>query len=133
MTQKVQVRISTVAIRDGKDAKFVSLNISDEMSPGYDRLPEAELKSYSLSLELWEKFKKHSEGLGAKWTSKKDKNGKAYFASSPKVVTFDVTLTRSLADSVKDLDRSTRSLTLSGNASNIQVREQRAGNTISFD
>ena len=133
MTQKVLVLISTVAIRDGKDAKFVSLNISDEMSPGYDRLPEAELKSYSLSLELWEKFKAHSEKLGAKWTSKKDKNGKAYFASSPKVVTFDVTLTRSLADSVKDLDRSTRSLTLSGNASNIQVREQRAGNTISFD
>lgn len=133
MTQKVQVRISTVAIRDGKDAKFVSLNISDEMSPGYDRLPEAELKSYSLSLELWEKFKAHSEKLGAKWVSKKDKNGKAYLSSSPKVVTFDVTLTRSLADSVKDLDRSTRSLTLSGNASAIAVREQRAGNTISFD
>ena len=133
MTDKVQVRISTVAIRDGKDAKFVSLNIADEMSPGYSRLPDAELKSYSLSLELWDKFKAHSEKLGVKWISKKDKNGKAYLTSSPKVVTFDVALTRSLADSLKDLDRSTRSLTLSGNASNIAVREQRAGNTINFD
>jgi hypothetical protein len=133
MTQKVQVRISTVAIRDGKDSKFVSLNISDEMSPGYDRLPDAELKSYSLSLVLWDKFKLHSEKLGVKWTSKKDKNGKAYLTSSPKVVTFDVALTRSLVDSVKDLDRTTRSLTLSGTAGNIQVREQRAGNTVNFD
>jgi hypothetical protein len=133
MTQKVKVRISTVSIRDGKDAKFVSFNIADEMAPGYDRLPEAELKSYSLSLELWEKFKTHTTGMGAKWISKKDKNGKAYWSSSPKVVTFDVELKNSLADSVKDLDRTTRSLTLSGTASNIAVRDQRPGNTINFD
>jgi hypothetical protein len=133
MTQKVKVRISTVSIRDGKNDKFVSFSIADEMAPGYDRLPEAELKSYSLSLELWEKFRAHTEGMGAKWNSKKDKNGKAYWSSSPRVVTFDVELKNSLTDSLKDLDRTTRSLTLSGTASNIAVRDQRPGNTINFD
>ena len=53
MTQNVQVRISTVSVRKGTTANFISLNISDEMTPGYERLPDAELKSYSLSLELW--------------------------------------------------------------------------------
>jgi hypothetical protein len=133
MSEKVQVRISTVAERKGTDSKFMSLNVSDEMTPGFARLPEAELKSYSLSLELWEQFKEKAESLGAKWVSKKDKNGNPYLSSAPKVVVFNIELTRSLSDSVKDLDRTTRSLTLSGKAMGIQVREKREGNTVNFD
>ncbi len=133
MTQQVQVRISTVSVRKGTTKDFVSLNISDEMTDGFERLPEAELKSYSLSLELWEQFKKKSEELGAVWTEKDDKHKKKYWTSSPKVVAFDITLTRSLTDSLKNLDRTTRSLTLSGAASKIQVRAQRPGNTVNFD
>jgi len=133
MTQQVQVRISTVSVRKGTTKDFVSLNISDEMTAGFERLPEAELKSYSLSLELWEQFKTKSEALGAVWTEKDDKHKKKYWTSSPKVVAFDITLTRSLTDSLKNLDRTTRSLTLSGAASKIQVRDQRPGNTVNFD
>lgn len=133
MTQNVQVRISTVSVRKGTTTNFISLNISDEMTPGYERLPDAELKSYSLSLELWEQFKTKSESLGAVWTEKEDKHKKKYLTSSPKVVAFDIALNRSLTDSLKNLDRTTRSLTLSGGASKIQVRVQRPGNTVNFD
>lgn len=133
MTQNVQVRISTVSVRKGTTSNFISLNISDEMTPGYERLPDAELKSYSLSLELWEQFKTKSEALGAVWVEKEDKHKKKYLTSSPKVVAFDIALNRSLTDSLKNLDRTTRSLTLSGAASKIQVRVQRPGNTVNFD
>lgn len=133
MSTRVQVRISTASVREGKNEKFWSLNVSDEMTPDFERLPEAELKSYSLSVSDWEALKKVAESKGAKWTSKKDKNGNTYLATSPKVVVLDIEITKSLKDSLRELDRRTTALTISGQVKKISVREQRAGNGLALE
>jgi hypothetical protein len=137
MSNRVQVRISTAAERAGKTEKFWSLTVSDEMTPNFERLPEADLKSYSLSAKDWAVVKKKAESLGATWKSEKFSSGAAkgqnYFTTKPKVVVLEIELTRSLKDSVRDLDRKTSSLSISGQVKKISVREQRAGNSVDLE
>ena len=58
MSNRIQVRISTATERDGTSEKFWSLTIADEMTPNFERLPDAELKSYALSAKDWAVVKK---------------------------------------------------------------------------
>jgi hypothetical protein len=137
MSNRVQVRISTAAERAGKTEKFWSLTVSDEMTPNFERLPDADLKSYSLSAKDWAVVKKKAESLGATWKTAKFSSGAAkgqnYFTTKPQVVVLEIELTKSLKDSVRDLDRKTTSLSISGQVKKITVREQRAGNSIDLE
>lgn len=137
MSNRVQVRISTAAERAGKTEKFWSLTVSDEMTPNFERLPDADLVSYALSAKDWAVVKKKAESLGATWKSAKFASGAAkgqpYFTTKPQVIVLEIELTRSLKDSVRDLDRKTTSLSISGQVKKITVREQRAGNSVDLE
>lgn len=136
MSTRVQVRVSTASIREGKDSKFWSLNVADEMTSDFERLPDVEMKSFAISVEIWEQLKKASESKGAKWVSKKDKNGNAYLSSSPKVVVLEIEVARSLKDSVRVLGSGRNAmevLAISGTVKRVAVREQRQGNSLDLE
>jgi hypothetical protein len=136
MSTRVQVRISTASVREGKDSKFWSLNVADEMTSGFERLPESDMKSFAISVEIWEQLKKASESKGAKWVSKKDKNDNAYLSTAPKVVVLEIEVARSLKDSVRVLGSGRNAmevLAISGTVKKISVREQRQGNLLDLE
>jgi hypothetical protein len=137
MSNRVQVRISTAAERAGKSDKFWSLTVSDEMTPNFERLPDADLKSYSLSAKDWAVIKKRAESLGATWKTQKFASGAAkgqnYLTTKPQVVVLEIELSKSLKDSIRDLDRRTTSLSISGQVKKVTVREQRAGNSVDLE
>jgi hypothetical protein len=136
MSSRVQVRVSTASIREGKDSKFWSLNVADEMTADFERLPDTDMKSFAISVEIWEALKKAAESKGAKWVSKKDKNGNAYLSTAPKVVVLEIEVARSLKDSVRVLGSGRNAmevLSISGTVKKIQVRDQRQGNLLDLE
>lgn len=136
MQQRIQVRVSTSSPRAGKDEKFFSLNVADEMAAEFQRLPECDMYSFAVSAEIWDALKKVSESKGAKWVSKKDKNNNGYLTSSPKVVVLEIEIARSLKDSVKLLGSGRNAmevLSISGTIKKISVRNQRQGNSLDLE
>lgn len=137
MSNRIQVRISTATERDGTSEKFWSLTIADEMTPNFERLPDAELKSYALSAKDWAVVKKKVETLGATWTKAKfaegASKGKDYFTTKPAVVVLEIELTRSLRDSLRDLKGRSQALSISGKVKKISVRDKREGNSIDLE
>lgn len=136
MSTRIQVRISTASVREGRDSKFVSLNIADEMSSEFERLPDVEMKSFAVSLEIWNELKKVAESKGAKWSTKKDKNGNPYLSSAPRVVVLDIEVARSLKDSVRLIGTGRNAmevLAISGTVKRVAVREQRQGNSLDLE
>lgn len=136
MSARVQVRISTASVREGKDSKFWSLNVADEMTSDFERLPDVEMKSFAVSVEIWEQLKKVAESKGAKWVSKKDKNGNPYLSTAPKVVVLEIEIARSLKDSVRVLGTGRNAmevLAISGAVKKISVRDQRQGNLLDLE
>jgi hypothetical protein len=136
MSSRVQVRVSTASIREGKDSKFWSLSVADEMTADFERLPDSDMKSFAIDIETWEALKKVAESKGAKWTSKKDKNGNPYLSSSPRVVVLEIEVARSLKDSVRLIGTGRSAmevLAISGTVKKISVRDQRQGNQLDLE
>ena len=130
---RVLVRVSVAYSRKNTDTGevFVSANVSDTMAAGYDRLPVADLVTYAVTQDVWTVLVTEIAKRGAKVTKGIDKNKKAYFKFSPKVVELVIQLTAPMV--VKNVGRKGSALSITGNVSAINVREKRAGNGISLD
>ena len=132
---RVLVRVSVAYSRKNTDTGevFVSANGSDTMAAGYDRLPVADLVTYAVTQDVWTVLVTEIAKRGAKVTKGIDKNKKAYFKFSPKVVELVIQLNAPMV--VKNVGRSGSALSITGNVmvKLINVREKRAGNGISLD
>lgn len=130
---RVLVRVSVAYARKNTvtGEVFVSANVSDTMAAGYDRLPVADLVTYAVTQDVWTVLVTEIAKRGAKVTKGIDKNKKAYFKFSPKVVELVIQLTAPMV--VKNVGRKGSALSITGNVSAINVREKRAGNGISLD
>lgn len=146
MTNRIQVRVSTVyeriaeKLEGGKTvkSKFYSLNVADEFTSGFERLPESDLTSYAVSEEVWAGIVKKCKELGVSWkkSDTADKSGNFYLTSKPQIVVLDIELTRALKDSVSELGtgrNALEALKISGNTKKIQVRERRNGNGLDLE
>ena len=132
---RVLVRVSVAYTRKNTDTGevFVSLNVSDTMAAGYERLPLAFLVTYAVAMEVWTELVSEIGKLGAKVTKGFDKNKESYSKFSPKVVELVIQLNAPMV--VKNVGRSGSALSITGNVmvKLINVREKRAGNGISLD
>lgn len=146
MTSKIQVRVSTVYERisekteGGKSvkSKFFSLNVADEFTSEYLRLPEADLTSYAVTEEVWAGIVAKCKELGVTWkkSDKPDKSGNDYMTSKPQIVVLDIEINRALKDMIEPvgLGRNTiDALKIRGNTKKIQVREHRSGNILDLE
>ena len=132
---RVLVRVSVAYSRKNTDTGevFVSANVSDTMAAGYDRLPVADLVTYAVAQDVWTVLVTEIAKRGAKVTKGFDKNKKSFFKFSPKVVELVIQLNAPMV--VKNVGRSGSALSITGDviAKLINVREKRAGNSISHD
>jgi hypothetical protein len=146
MSARIQVRVSTVYERiseqlvDGKQvkSKFYSLNVTDEMSGGFERLPESDLTSYAVSEEVWAGIVKKCKELNVSWkkSDAPDKSGNHYLTSKPSIVVLEIQLSRALKDSVSALGTgrsALEALKISGAIKRITVRERRNGNSLDLE
>lgn len=130
---RVNVRISAVREQKGPKGLFMSLSVADDMEPGFVRVPASgsDLISYTLSSEMWTELKKLIEKkTSAKFTSKKDKNGKPFLALS-KIVKLSIQLSGPIK--VERLSSKVDAVTISGDVVSITTREKRQGNGIKLE
>lgn len=147
MNNRVQVRVSIAEKRARLDQKtgkptkdtFMSLTISDEMTPMFSRLPDVSLKSFAISNETWKEIVKLSGKEGCKWVEgikKTKKKGlkEPYLSSkaSGKVLVLEVELSRPVADCVK-ASKDGQAFNLSGKIKKVIVRGHRSGNELDLD
>jgi hypothetical protein len=127
---RVSVRVSTAYSRqnDTTGEAFMSLNVSDTMAAGYERLPKADIVTFALASNVWTVLLSEIQKRGAKASKGKDKKGRAYLHFKPMVVELVIQLSAPMA--VKGLDRKTDGLAISGNVVSIKVREKGTGNGI---
>jgi len=130
---RVNVRICAVREQKGPKGSFVSISVADDMEPGFVRLPASgsDIISYALSSEVWTELKKLIETkTSTKFTSKKDKNGKPFLASS-KIVKLSIALSSPIK--MQRLSREVDALTISGDVVSITTRDKRQGNGIKLE
>jgi hypothetical protein len=130
---RVLVRVSVAYSRKNTvtGEVFVSLNVADSMTAGYERLPQADLVTYAVAKDVWTILVREIATRGAKATKGIDKNKESYSKFSPKVVELVIQLTAPMV--VKNVGRTGSALSIAGNVSAINVRERRAGNGIALD
>jgi hypothetical protein len=130
---RVNVRICSVREQKGPKGPFMSLSVADDMEAGFVRLDasDSDLISYTLSSEVWTELKKLIETkTSTKFTSKKDKKGKTYLASS-KIVKLSIVLSTPIK--VNRLSGKVDAFTISGDVVSITTREKREGNGIKLE
>ncbi len=130
---RVNVRICSVREQKGPKGPFMSLSVADDMEAGFVRLDasDSDLISYTLSSEVWTELKKLIETKTlTKFTSKKDKKGKTYLASS-KIVKLSIVLSTPIK--VNRLSGKVDAFTISGDVVSITTREKREGNGIKLE
>jgi len=147
MNNRVQVRVSIAEKRARLDQKtgkptketFMSLTISDEMTPMFGRLPEVPLKSYAITNETWKDIVAIGQKDGCKWETKLKKTKKKgqkepYLSSkaSGKVMVLEVELSRAVADCVKSTPKG-QVFNLSGKIKKVIIRGHRGGNDLDLD
>lgn len=129
---RVAVRVNSVYTRKASTGKaFMSLNLSDTMAPGYERLPEADFVNFALDNTVWTALLKEIQKHGAKSNKGTDAKGRTYLSFKPKVVELVIELDKALA--VENVDRKTTNLSIKGNVVGITVREKGTGNGIRLD
>ena len=130
---RVLVRVSVAYSRKNTvtGEVFVSLNVADSMTAGYERLPMADLVTYAVAKDVWTILVSEIATRGAKAPKGIDKNKESYSKFSPKVVELAIQLTAPMV--VKNVGRKGSALSIAGNVSAINVRERRAGNGIALD
>jgi len=130
---RVCVRVSTAYSRKNADTgeAFMSVNITDTMAPGFERLPKADIVTFALGLAVWKELIIEIQKRGAKLGKGADKKGRTYLHFKPKVVELVIQLSGPMA--VKGLDRKTDGLAVSGIVVSIKVREKGTGNGIRLE
>lgn len=130
---RVSVRVSTAYSRKNADTgeAFVSVNLTDTMAEGYERLPKADFVTFAVTVDMWNELSKEIAKRGAKVSKSGDKKGRTYLHFKPKVVELVIQLSAPMA--VKEHDRKTDKLAIRGNVVKVLVREKGTGNGIRLE
>jgi hypothetical protein len=130
---RVSVRVSTAYSRENVNTgeAFVSVNLTDTMAEGYERLPKADIVTFALTSNMWKELCKEIQKRGAKVSKDGDKKGRTYLHFKPQVVELVIQLSAPMA--VKELDRKTDGLAIRGNVVKVLVREKGTGNGIRLE
>lgn len=130
---RVNVRICAVREQNGPEGKFISISLADDMEAGFTRIPaeDKDMISITFASEVWNELKKLIlSKTKTSFTSKKDKNGKPFLAST-KTVQLTIELTRPIK--VEALRGKVDAFTIYGNVVQIASREKREGNGIKLE
>jgi hypothetical protein len=131
---RINVRICAVREVDmGSKPSFFSISVADDMEAGFTRIPaqDKDLISITFKSEVWNELKKLiTSKTKTSFTSKKDKNGKSFLASSK---TVQLTIELTMPIKVEALRGKTDAFSIYGNVVKINSREKREGNGIKLE